>query len=148
MSSPSGVTRFWRGTTLQPSSGRGLARLRVDLVQDRLEQPSGGEDVLTREHPRALRTPRGNRVADRAVLPVVLHVQLVEVRPGSPYRLDEERPPRRLRHPLDERHLGRAVDDVVKGVVLMEPVASDLEVLASLVTHLDEPFGRTMEAPL
>ena len=78
------------------------------------------------------------RVPDRAVLAIVLQVQLVEVGPGRPHRLHEERPPRCLRHPLDERNVGRPVDHVVERVVEVEPLARDLEILPPVVAHLHE----------
>ncbi len=96
---------------------RWLAGLRSHLVQDCLEQAPRREDVLTREHPRALRAARGHRFPDGAVLEIVLAEELVEVGARGPYGLDEERAARGLRHPLDERNLGDGVDHVVERVV-------------------------------
>ena len=78
--------------------------------------------MLAREQPRPCRAPGRDRLADRAVLEVVLRVQLVELRPRAPDPLADERAPRALREPLDVAASRQPVDHVVEGVVRLHPL--------------------------
>jgi len=90
-----------------------LGRLPVpDLLQDGLEHPTRGEHVLAREQPGALGAAGGDRLADRAVLEVVLLVEVVDVEPGRPHDVREE---------AAARALGAALDETV-GVLGSDPV--------------------------
>ena len=75
--------------------------------------------------------PAADRLADRAVLEVVLRVELVELGACAPDPVADERAPRALRDPLDERQLGDAVDHVVEGVVRLHPLDEQRRVARS-----------------
>src|SRR5258708_1450332 len=64
--------------------------LRLDDVENRFEQATGGEDVLVCERPRALGAAGGESGADRTVLRVVPRVEVVQLRPRDPRDLAGE----------------------------------------------------------
>src|SRR5581483_10915107 len=114
-----------------------VARLRTDLLEDRLEQRERREHVLARELPRAGGAARHQRLLDRPLLLGVLEVEPVErVVARRPDRRARERTTRALRQLLDERQVGGAVDDVVEAVVRAHPVAHDR---AALLPRLARP---------
>src|SRR5262249_21977767 len=94
-----------------------LAVSLLNLVEDRLQQSSRRKHVLPRQDPRPLSAPRGDRLADRTMLEVVLFVEVIDVHAGCPDEMREEAPPGAFRDALDERRGGGRVDHVVKGVV-------------------------------
>src|SRR5437764_919953 len=103
-----------------------VARLRADLLEDRLEQHEGREDVLARERARPGGAARDERLLDRPMLFGVPHVEPVErVVARCPHGRAREGTARALRELLDERQIGDAVDDVVEAVVRAHPVAHD-----------------------
>ena len=106
------------------------------------------EHVLAGERARPLRVLRPDGVPNRSVLRGVQLVELVEPGSGSPDSLAEERSSLVLRELLDERRLGRGVDDVVEGMVGPDPVGDDPPVLRVLVHALQQPFGQAREALL
>ena len=79
---------------------------------------------------------RRDRLADRAVLEVVLRVELVELGPRAPRPVADERPSRALRDALDERQLRDAVDDVVEGVVRLHPLDEERRVARRAAARL------------
>ena len=92
-------------------SGRGRGSPRAARVKD----------VLAREHAGALGAARGDRVADRAVLEVVAHVQLVDLEPARPTsgrRTSAERSSRGV----PRTDVGRGVDHVVEAMVGAGPL--------------------------
>src|SRR5919198_984470 len=62
-----------------PVGSRIRGRFAVDVVEDRLQHPARGEDVLAGEQPRPLGAAGRDRLADCTVLEVVLLVQMVDV---------------------------------------------------------------------
>src|SRR3989442_8137782 len=113
-------------STARGAAALPVARLRADLLEDRLEQRERREHVLARERTRTRGATGGERLLDRTVLLRVLEVQPVErMVARRPDRGPREGPPRTLRHLLDERQVGDAVDDVVERVVATHPVAHD-----------------------
>jgi hypothetical protein len=108
--------------------------------------------VVARELSRARRAAGGERLPDRAVLLLVLHVQLVdEVVARRPDGRPGEVPPRLFREPLHERRVGGAIDDVVEAVVRAYPLAHDRPPLlaglsrAELLRDPREPALRLLE---
>src|SRR3954451_12959776 len=103
-----------------------VARLRADLLEDRLEEHERRQDVLAGERPCAGGATRDERLLDRPVLLRILDVETVERmvarRPDGRAR---KRAARALRELLDERQVGDAVDDVVEPVVRAHPVTHD-----------------------
>ena len=94
----------------------------LDLVEDHLEQVPRVEHVVARDRAGAVHAPRRDRAADRGVLALVLHVQVVELGADRPGGLAEERPARALRQPHDVRRVRPRVDDVVERVVRVHPL--------------------------
>ena len=82
------------------SSDKHLERLAGE-IQHGLDQPARGEHVLARELACRPCAPGGDRPEDRAVLQLVPRVELVELGPGAPDALADERPARGLRDALD-----------------------------------------------
>jgi hypothetical protein len=125
-------------------AARGAERLEHDL-----DQRVRGEDVLPRKRARGGGAACADRLADRAVLEVVLRVELVELGPRLPHAVADERPAGALRDALDERQLGDAVDHVVEGVVRLHPLDEERRVArdppARLVAQLERQLA---EAPL
>ena len=84
--------------------------------------------MLARQLARRGGAAGGDRLADRAVLEVVLRVELVQLDTGAPDLVADERAARTLREPLHERHLRHPVDDVVERVVGLHPVHEERRV--------------------
>ncbi len=130
---PAGIAadgaRPWRGRP--PSAAPTRARARG---------PAGGPQRRCRRA-----SPRGSPGAGRRSS----GHHLVELGAGAPDALADERPPCALREPLDERHRGDAVDDVVEGVVHLHPVVEERVVaVAGAPRSRDQVDGERGEAPL
>ena len=105
--------------------------------------------MLPRERARGVRASGGDRLADRAVLEVVLRVELVELPAGLPDPVADERAARALRDALHERQLGDAVDHVVERVVRLHPLDEERRVARRLTSRVrSELEGQRGEAPL
>src|SRR4051795_9908615 len=101
--------------------------------------------MLAGEQPRARGAAGGDGLADRAVLELVLRVELVQLRARAPDAVADEGAPRPLREPLHERHLRNAVDHVVERVVRLHPLDEERrlarETTARLVAQLEGQGG-------
>ena len=96
------------------------------------------------ERPRSVRAARLDRVLDRLVLRDVLPVEVVDLRPARAPAA-EERPARALGDPLDERKVGRGVDDVVEAVVRAHPVAGQARTLLLAAGPVEQHVGQLGE---
>ena len=90
---------------------------------------------------------RADRLADGAVLEVVLRVELVELRACLPHPVADERPAGALRDALDERHVGDAIDHVVEGVVRLHPLDEQRRVARRPAPCLRPELERELAEP-
>ena len=131
-----------------------VARLRADLLEDRLEQVND-ESTCSRASARApAALPATSACLIARCCSAFFDVEPVErMVAGRPHRGPGERPPRALRQLLDERQAGDAIDDVVERVVPAHPVAHDRAPLlaglarAELLRDLREALLAPRRAP-
>src|SRR5205807_1570586 len=91
--------------------------------EDRLQQLERREDVLAGYRLRRVGASRREGGLDRPVLALVERVQLVDgLVPRRPDGRAGERPPRALRHLLDERQPRDAIDHVVEAMIGAHPL--------------------------